>query len=156
MAVSLLEGYSRRLTRLVGQRFPIVVNMGNGPFWRLVQIVISFGNGPDSHSLRWIHSLQVALCLVPKEGLRVGNGPGSTIRERNSLGKIHSLQVTLCLVSEEWPRVRNDRGSEIRTIILPCLRRIVQISHCSTPREDILSYLTNVSERLAQMIQFIS
>jgi hypothetical protein len=43
-----------------------------------------------------------------------------------------------------------------RTIILPCLRRIVQISHCSTLREDILSDLTDVSEILAQMIQFIS
>jgi hypothetical protein len=41
--VSLLEGYSRRLARLAGQQFPIVVNMGNGPFWRLVQ---------DSHFLR--------------------------------------------------------------------------------------------------------
>jgi hypothetical protein len=29
--------------------------------------VISFGNGPDNHSLGKIHSLQVALCLVPKE-----------------------------------------------------------------------------------------
>jgi hypothetical protein len=28
------------------------------------RIVISFGNGPDSHSLGQIHSLQVALCLV--------------------------------------------------------------------------------------------
>jgi hypothetical protein len=37
----------------------------------------------------------------------VGNGPGSAIRDKHSLGKIHSLQVTLCLVSEEWPRVRN-------------------------------------------------
>jgi hypothetical protein len=50
----------------------------------------------------------------------------------------------------------NGLGSEDRTVILPCLRRIVQISHCSTLRADILSYLTDVSERLAQMIQFIS
>ena len=40
-------------------------------------------------------------------------------------------------------------------IILPCLRRIIQISHCYTLREDIISYLTDVSERLAQMIKFI-
>jgi hypothetical protein len=51
--------------------------------------------------------------------------------------------------------VGNGPGSEDRTIILPCLRRIVQISHCSTLRADILSYLTDVSERLAQMIHFI-
>jgi hypothetical protein len=38
----------------------------------------------------------------------------------------HSLYVTLCLVSEEWPRVGNGLGSEIRTVVLPCLRRIVQ------------------------------
>jgi hypothetical protein len=66
-----------------GQSFPLVVNMGNGP---------------DSHSLGRIHSLQVALCLVLEEWPRVGNGPGSAIRERHSLRQIHSLQVTLCLV----------------------------------------------------------
>jgi hypothetical protein len=97
-----------------GQSFPLVVNMGNSS---------------DNHSLGKIHSLQVALCLVPEEWTRVGNGPGSIIRDNHSLGKIHSLQVTLCLVSEEWPRVRNGPGSEIRTIILPCLRIIVQIAH---------------------------
>jgi hypothetical protein len=91
--------------------------------------VISFGNGPDSHSLGQIHSLQVALCLVPEEWPRVGNGPGSAIRDRHSLGQTHSLQVALCLVPEEWPRVGNGPGSEIRTVILPCLRRIVQIAH---------------------------
>jgi hypothetical protein len=69
-----------------GQTFPLVINMGNGP---------------NSHSLGRIHSLQVALCLVPEEWPRVGNGPGSAIRDRHSLGQTHSLQVTLCLVSEE-------------------------------------------------------
>jgi hypothetical protein len=29
--------------------------------------IISLGNGPNSHSLGQIHSLQVALCLVPEE-----------------------------------------------------------------------------------------
>jgi hypothetical protein len=76
--------------------------------------VVNRGNGPDSHSLGWIHSLQVALCLVPEEWPRVGNGSGSTIKDRHSLGQIHSLQVTLCLVSKEWPRVRNGLDSEIR------------------------------------------
>jgi hypothetical protein len=46
--------------------------------------------------------------------------------------------------------VGNGPGSKDRTIILPCLRRIVHISHCSTLREDILSDLTDVSEILAQ------
>jgi hypothetical protein len=50
--------------------------------------------------------------------------------------------------------VGNGPGSKDRTVILPCLRRIVQISHYSTLRADILSYLTDVSERLAQMIHF--
>jgi hypothetical protein len=49
---------------------------------------------------------------VLEEWPRVGNGPGSTIRDIHSLGKTHSLQVTLCLVSEEWPRVGNGPGSE--------------------------------------------
>jgi hypothetical protein len=146
------------------QRFPIVVNMGNGlgqslflrvtqedrstssgshsfeahsceKFRRMVRFggwcktVISFGNGPDSHSLGQIHYLQVALCLVPEEWLRWVNGPGSAIRDRHSLGQTHSIQVALCLVLEEWPKIGNGPGSEIGTVILPCLRRIVQISH---------------------------
>jgi hypothetical protein len=61
----------------------------------------------DNHSLGCIHFLQVALSLVSEEWPRVGNGPGSAIRDMHSLGQIHSLHVTLCLVSEEWPRVRN-------------------------------------------------
>jgi hypothetical protein len=96
------------------QSFPLVVNRGNGPI---------------SHSLGCIHSLQAALCLVPEEWPRVGNGPGSTIRDKHSLGQTHPLQVTLCLVSKEWPWVGNGPGSEIRTVILPCLRRIVQTAH---------------------------
>jgi hypothetical protein len=91
--------------------------------------VISLGNGPNSHSVGKIHFLQVALCLVSEEWPRVGNVLGSTIKDKHSLGKIHSLQVTLCLVSEEWPRVGNAPGSEIKTIIPPCLRRIVHIAH---------------------------
>ena len=91
--------------------------------------VISLGNGLDSHSLAQIHSLQVALCLVPEEWPKVGNGLGSAIRDRHSLGRTHSLQVALCLVPKEWPRVGNGPGSEIKRVILPCLRRIVQIAH---------------------------
>jgi hypothetical protein len=109
--------------------FPLWLTWGMVRFGGWCRTVISFGNGPDSHSLGRIHSLQAALCLVPEEWPRVGNGPGSTIRDRHSLGQIHSLQVTLWLVSEEWPRVRNGPGSEIRIVILPCLRRIVQMTH---------------------------
>jgi hypothetical protein len=104
--------------------FPLWLTWGMVCFGGWCRTVISFGNG--SHSLGFILS---ALCLVLEEWSRVGNGPGSTIRDRHSLGQTHSLQVTLCLVSEEWPRVGNGPGSEIRTIILPFLRRIVQISH---------------------------
>jgi hypothetical protein len=53
------------------------------------------------------HSLQVTLCLVSEECLRVGNSSGSAIRDNHSLGHTLSLQVTLCLVLEEWPRLRN-------------------------------------------------
>jgi hypothetical protein len=91
--------------------------------------VVNKGNGPDSHSLGCIHSLQVAIYLVQEEWPKVGNSPGSTIRDKHSLGQIYSLQVTLFLVLEEWPRVGSGPGSEIRTIILPYLRRIVQITH---------------------------
>ena len=49
----------------------------------------------------------------------------------------------------------NGPGLEDRTVILPCLRIIVQISHCSTLRVDILLDMKDVSEILAQMIQFI-
>jgi hypothetical protein len=66
---------------------------------------------------------------VSEEWPRVGNGPGSEIRDMHSLGKIHSLQVALFLVPKEWPSVGNGPGSEIKTIILPLLRRIVKISH---------------------------
>jgi hypothetical protein len=46
-------------------------------------------------------------------------------------------------VSEEWPRVGNGPGSEIRDNPSSLVEKI---------REDILSDLTDVSERLAQMI----
>jgi hypothetical protein len=74
---------------------------------------------------------------VSKEWPRVRNGPSI------SRGKTHSLQVTLFLVSEEWPRVGNGPGSKIRDNPSSLVEKI---------REDILSDLTDVSERLAQMI----
>jgi hypothetical protein len=51
--------------------------------------------------------------------------------------------------------VGNGPGSEDKTVILPCLRNSPDIS-LSTLRADIRSDLTDVSERLAQMIQLIS
>jgi hypothetical protein len=53
--------------------------------------VISLGNGPDIDSLGKIHSLQFSLFLVPEEWPRVGNCPGSSIRDMHSLGQTHSL-----------------------------------------------------------------
>jgi hypothetical protein len=51
--------------------------------------------------------------------------------------------------------VGNGLGSKDRTVILPFLRIIVQISHYSILRENILSYLIDMSEILAHMIHFI-
>jgi hypothetical protein len=49
----------------------------------------------------------------------------------------------------EWSRFRRqDNYSSL-------FEKNIYISHCSTIREDIVSYLTDVNERLAQMIQFI-
>jgi hypothetical protein len=81
--------------------FPLWLTWGKVCFGGWCRTVISLGNGPDSHSLGHIHSLQVALCLMSEEWPKVGNGLGSAIRDKHSLGKTHSLQVTLCLVSEE-------------------------------------------------------
>jgi hypothetical protein len=123
------------------------------------RIVISFGNGLDNHSLGKIHSLQVSLCLVLEEWPRVGNGPGSTIRDIHSLGKTHSLQVTLFLVSEEWPRVRNGPGSENQDNYSSLLEKNSSDSLSlmfDFLSADSLSDLTDVSRRMAQIIQFIS
>jgi hypothetical protein len=74
---------------------------------------------------------------VSEEWPRVRNGPSI------SRGQTHSLHVTLCLVSEEWPRVGNGPGSEIRNNTSSLVEK---------NRANILSDLTDVSERLAQMI----
>jgi hypothetical protein len=102
--LALLDSHSFEAHRC--EKFRRMVHFGG---W--CRTIISLGNGSDSHSLGKIHSLQVSFCLVPKEWPRVGNGPGSTIRDRHSLGHTHSLQVSLCLVPEEWPRVGNGPGS---------------------------------------------
>jgi hypothetical protein len=128
------------------------------------------------------HSLQVTLCLLSEEWPRVGNSPGLAIRDSHSLradsfslgytlfsvggmaqgeewskhflGKVHSLQVTPCLVSKEWPRVRNGLGSEIRNNISSLFVKN-RVDSPLLMRTDILSDLTNVSERSPQRIQFI-
>jgi hypothetical protein len=91
------------------QRFPIVVNMGNGLGQSLfLTVTLSSGQedwsaSPDSHSFE-AHSCEQFRRMVCFGGwcrtvISLGNGPDS-----HSLGKIHSLQVALCLVPEEWPR----------------------------------------------------
>ena len=114
--------------------------------------VISLGNGPDSHSLGQIHSLQVALCLVPEEWPRVGNGLGSAIGDRHSLGQTHSLQVTLCLSvggmaqGGEWSRLRN-RDNYSSLLERNSLDNSLSMFYFL--REDALPDLTYVSGRMA-------
>jgi hypothetical protein len=64
-------------------------------------------------------------------------------------------------VSEEWPRVRNGPGSEIRNNPSSLVEKNgadspLLIFYIEGILSDILSDLTDVSERLAQMIQFLS
>jgi hypothetical protein len=75
-------------------------------------------------------SLSPGCTLLSVGGMaQIGEWSRFNNQDMNSLGKTLSLQVTLCLVSEEWPRVGNGPGSEIKIVILPFLRRIVQITH---------------------------
>ena len=123
------------------------------------------------------HSLQVTLYLVSEEWPKVGNSPGQSFLRVDSfpLGNTlfsvggmaqgkewskhfsrensFSLGYTLFSVGgmaqgEKWSRLRN------QIILLPWLRTMGQIAHYwySILRADILSDLTDVSERLAQMI----
>jgi hypothetical protein len=91
------------------QRFPIVVNMGNGLGQSLfLTITLSSGQedwfaSPDSHSFE-AHSCEQFRRIVRFAGwcrtiISLGNG-----LDNHSLGQIHSLQVALCLVPEEWPK----------------------------------------------------
>jgi hypothetical protein len=139
--------------------FPLWLTWGMVCFGGWCRTIISFVNGPDSHSLGRIHSLQVALFLVSEKWPRVANDPGSVIRDKHSLGKTHSLQVTLCLVSEEWPRVGNGPSSENQDSYSSLLENNSLDSSSLMfyfLREDVLPDITDVSGRMAQMIQFIS
>jgi hypothetical protein len=87
------------------QRFPIVVNMGNGLGKSLFLMVNQedWSTSLDNHCFK-AHSCEQFFRMVHFGGrcrtiIYLGNG-----MENHSLGKIHSLQVALCLVPEEWPR----------------------------------------------------
>ena len=82
----------------VGQTFPLVVNMGNGP---------------DSHSLGRTHSLQVSLCLVPEEWSRFNN-QGQTFPREDSF----SLGCTLFSVGG-MAQIGEWSSAEIGKVILP-------------------------------------
>jgi hypothetical protein len=91
------------------QRFPIVVNMGNGlGQYLFLTITLSTGQEDWSTSLD-SHYFEAHSCEQFRRMVRFGGwcrtvislGNGS---DNHSLGKIHSLQVALCLVPEEWPR----------------------------------------------------
>jgi hypothetical protein len=69
--------------------------------------VTSLGNGPDSHSLAQIHSLQVALCLVPEEWSRFSN-QGQTFLRADSFSPGCTLFSAGGMAqSGEWSRLRN-------------------------------------------------
>jgi hypothetical protein len=93
------------------QRFPIVVNMGNGLgkslFLRVTQE--DWPASPDNDFPLWLTWGMVRFGGWCRIVISLGNGP-----DNHSLGQIHSLQVALCLVSEEWPRVGNGPGLAIR------------------------------------------
>jgi hypothetical protein len=88
------------------QRFPIVVNMGNGlGQYLFLTVTLSSGQedwsaSSDNHSFK-SHSCEQFRRMVHFGGwcrtiISLGNGSDS-----HSLGHIHFLQVSLCLVSEE-------------------------------------------------------
>ena len=136
---------------------------------------------PSSVQVEWSsslgsHSFEVHSC----EKFRRIDRFGGWCRTDIPWGKTHSLQVTLCLVSEEWPRVGNGPSSEIRNNPSSLVEKngadslllifYVEGRHSFRPhrcewkigpndyywcyilRADILSDLTDMSERLAQMI----
>jgi hypothetical protein len=81
--------------------------MGNGFFLGWCGTVISFGNGPDSHSLGKIHSLQVALCLMPEEWSRFSN-QGQTFLREDSFSPGYTLSSVGGMArGREWYRLRN-------------------------------------------------
>jgi hypothetical protein len=70
--------------------FPLWLTWGMVCFGGWCRTVISLGNGPDSHSLGNIHSLQVALFLVPEEWSRFNN-QGQTFLRADSFSPGYTL-----------------------------------------------------------------
>jgi hypothetical protein len=86
--------------------FPLCLTWGMVRFGGWCRTVTSFGNGPDNHSLGRIHSLQVALCLVPKEWSRFNN-QGQTFLRANSFSPGYTLfSVGGMAQGGEWSKLR--------------------------------------------------
>jgi hypothetical protein len=79
--------------------------------------VISIGNGPNSHSLGQTHSLQVALSLVSEEWSKFSN-------QGRAFPRADSFSPGCTMISVEGMV----QAQKSRTVILLCLRRIVQIA----------------------------
>jgi hypothetical protein len=84
-----------------------VINMGNGLFGSWFRTVISFGNGPDSHSLGQIHSLQAALCLVPEEWSKFSNQRQTFLRADSFSPGYTLSSVGGMAQGGEWSRLIN-------------------------------------------------
>jgi hypothetical protein len=93
------------------QRFPIVVNMGNGLgkslFLRVTQE--DWPASPDSDFPLWLTWGMVRFGGWCRTVISLGNG-----LDIHFLGRIHSLQVALCLVPEEWPKFNNQGQAFLR------------------------------------------
>jgi hypothetical protein len=87
--------------------FPLWLTWGMVCFGGWCRIVISFGNGPDSHSLGWIHSLQAALCLVLEQWSRFSN-QGQTFLREDSFSPSYTLSsVGGMAQGGEWSKLIN-------------------------------------------------
>jgi hypothetical protein len=115
--------------------------------------VISLGNGLDSHSLGQIHSLQVALCLVPEEWSRFSN-QGQTFLRVDLFSPGYTLSsVGGMAQGGEWSRLRN---RDIYSSLLEKNSLDSSSLMFYLLRADALPDLTDVSGRMTQMICFIS
>ena len=72
--------------------------------------MVNKGNGPDSHSLGQIHSLQATLCLVLEEWSRFNN-QGQAFLRADSFSPGYTLfSVWGMAQGEEWSRLRNQNN----------------------------------------------
>jgi hypothetical protein len=133
--------------------FPLWLTWGMVCFGGWCRTVISLGNGLDSHSLGKIHSLQVSLCLVPKEWSRFNNQGQTFLREDSFSPGYTVSSVGGITQGGELSRLRNqDNYSSLLEKNSPDSSSLMFY----LLRKDGLPNLTNVSGRMAQMIQFIS